>query len=320
VTQFLFSYGQAFNLIFGTTGNILTLLVLSRRRMRQKSPGLYLLVLSATDLIVILLGLCGRHVIRGFTGIDLTGRSLWYCRVWYHLVNGCICYNHWVLAGVSFERCLAILFPLKSLGLIGKRNAKIYLIASFLCSIAYVAHSYRSYALVPRNDSALCVVDEWHEFAKNVRPWLDFIVVNILPAAIICVCNGVLIFTLRKRSISDDHSTLKDDVKSVLPMLVLVSMAYLILVTPSHINYIVYTGFFVNYNSDDEAIEGMAWAIGAFLVYFNHAVNFLLYLVSGSDFRMEFKAMFGFKRGGRGHHASIKDLSEAPTSITDTHI
>lgn len=298
VSDFLFLYGMAFNGVVGTTGNILALMVLTRKRMRQGTVGLYLIVISATDLIITVSGIWGRHLIRSATGFDPTSIHNWYCKGWYYVINVALSYNHWVLAGVSVERSIAIIFPLRSLTLITKRNAQIYMVISLICLLLYNSHSFhKSYIVVERQGKAVCTVDESNVFAKEIKAWSDFFIINVIPAIFICLCNGFLIYKLfciraKNPVLQNTSKGLHDGIQSVLPMLVVVSVMYLVLLTPNHIIYIKHTAFKVQYSSGQtQATENMLWAIVAFLVYFNHAINFLLYIVSGSEFRTEFKAM-----------------------------
>lgn len=68
---------------------------------------------------------------------------------------------------------------------------------------------------------------------------------------------------------------------------------YLILTTPSNISYVINTAFHVVYDSSshEAAVVELTWASVAICVYFSNASNFILYMVSGKEFRAEFKAM-----------------------------
>ncbi|CAF2838351.1 unnamed protein product [Rotaria sp. Silwood2] len=72
-------YFSIFIFLFGTIGNILNILVLSRRQLRTNSCSLFFLVSSIANLIAILSGLTTR-MLSGWT-LDLTNTINWLCKL-----------------------------------------------------------------------------------------------------------------------------------------------------------------------------------------------------------------------------------------------
>jgi len=72
-------------------------------------------------------------------------------------------------------------------------------------------------------------------------------------------------------------------------MLIVVSVAWLLLTTP----YAVFTLFQPTYSKDPQtvAIQKLTRCICFLLMYVNHAINFLLYCLTGRKFRAELKEM-----------------------------
>jgi Kef-type K+ transport system membrane component KefB len=65
-------------LLFGTFTNILSLLVLSRKRMRKHSTYVYLAILSVIDLLALWLGITRDFLAHGF---NIHIRALWLCKI-----------------------------------------------------------------------------------------------------------------------------------------------------------------------------------------------------------------------------------------------
>ncbi|ELU07343.1 hypothetical protein CAPTEDRAFT_215390 [Capitella teleta] len=268
----------------------------SRRKLSQSTSSLYLQILSVTDLFRVIIGVPGRHLVREVTGQDPLSISWWYCVLWYYLLKLTTAYNHWIMAGVSIERCIAIMFPLKSKRIINKKNAKRFLGTTLLCVCVYTLHFFKTYTLVDRFGKKVCTENTSDFFSREVRVWLDYVMIQILPGFFIFLCNGFLIHTLlrRKSGVAKDSSRkTKDPLQAIVRMLVVVSLMYLVLTTPANINYILNSAFQVVYDqqSREAATEKMTWAIVSFCVFFDHSCNFILYVATGSEFRLELMRM-----------------------------
>ncbi|ELU09507.1 hypothetical protein CAPTEDRAFT_200379 [Capitella teleta] len=172
ISKFFWLYGQGFNFVIGLPGNTLCLMVLRRKKMSQSTSSLYLQILSITDLARVIVGVPGRHMVRELTGEDPLSISWWYCVWWYYLLKMTTSYNHWIMAGVSIERCIAVLFPLKSMRFINMKNAKRYLVVSFIGCAVYTLHFFKSYTLVERLGKTACTVNDEDFFSREVRPCL----------------------------------------------------------------------------------------------------------------------------------------------------
>jgi hypothetical protein len=199
------------------------------------------------------------------------------------------------------------------------KNAKRFLVASFICCAAYTAHFFKTYTLVPRLGQMVCTSNDADYFSRVVRVWLDYILIQILPGFFIFLCNGFLIHKLFRRQsgvAKEANRAAKDPLQTIVRMLVVVSLMYLIMTTPANVNYIVNSAFYVIYDprSREAAVEKMTWAIVSFLVFFNHSCNFLLYITTGAEFRREFLRMVGELCCCCSRRLS--ELARRPTTVT----
>ena len=95
-------YGGLLILITGGIGNSITLLVLSQKSMKQFAVNICLITMTTGDLLHTVIGQAGRHMIRGFYGIDLTSLSAVYCKIWCCIVSYPLIYSTYALVGKLF--------------------------------------------------------------------------------------------------------------------------------------------------------------------------------------------------------------------------
>ena len=119
-------------LLFGTFTNILSLLILSRKRMRKHSTYVYLAILSVIDLLALWLGISRDYLAHGY-GMYI--KSLWLCKLHSFLFYFTLDMSSWILVAVSVDRFLAITFVFSSYTrqLLLKLLAKPKLICSIIC-------------------------------------------------------------------------------------------------------------------------------------------------------------------------------------------
>jgi hypothetical protein len=98
-------------LAFGTCTNILSLLVLTRKRMRKHSTYLYLAILSIIDMLALHLGLIRDYLAHGYC---IYINTTWLCRLHSFLFYYTLDFSSWILVAVSIDRFLAITFVFSS--------------------------------------------------------------------------------------------------------------------------------------------------------------------------------------------------------------
>lgn len=98
-------------LAFGTCTNILSLLVLTRKRMRKHSTYSYLAILSVIDMLALYLGLIRDYLAHGY---QIYISATWLCRLHSFLFYYTLDFSSWILVAVSIDRFLAITFVFSS--------------------------------------------------------------------------------------------------------------------------------------------------------------------------------------------------------------
>ena len=102
----------------------------------------------------------------------------------------------------------------------------------------------------------------------------------------------------------------KNSETQIYAILLLVAFAFLILVTPGYIFFIL--NMVIDFAASPAIYAGFILFSSTVqkLVYTNHGINFFLYVISGQKFRKDLKRLFTFKR-----KVNVKE--ESQTDVTD---
>ena len=131
-------------------------------------------------------------------------------------------------------------------------------------------------------------------YMKTVRPIQDLIIRSAAPFAVLLTCNIIIISKLiRQQAIRQGlvSASTKNNTKSITVMLLTVSFVHLVCITPLQLLYLrdetgqIRGGI----NNEEEARKFLEWALAVVVYYLNHAINFILYCISGKDFRQDVK-------------------------------
>ena len=277
-------YGAPPILIFGTVGNILSILVMNRKSLRMSTTSLYLTVLAVTDLILLYIGVLpvwlqqllkvGRTLSRG-------------CTMYLSMVFFIIHFQAWIIVSVSLERLAAVWFPIRHKHLFTRAKAGIGLIFIAIPLIAETSHHYFTL------DVSTCLPrDEYLYFLHYVYPWIDITLANILPFLIMLSSAAAIICKLLQRK----HNMEKKKFSSMTITLLTVNSVFFITTSPICIVLIIFP---IRMQGDTTPGEFHLYvvirAICNLLYFVNNAINFLLYCLSGRRFRRELLTMIGLK-------------------------
>jgi hypothetical protein len=174
-------------------------------------------------------------------------------------------------------------------------------LTSLIFSIVYRLHAFWTFKISIKNGERSCGIDPTNYFAKEVRPWYDLVLKWGVPMIVIVISNIFIIKSLYKAKAmrgkldagGESGKGQDQKLKSLAVMLVVVSITFIIMVSPVHLNYVVNASFDPGYTTPGKtaAIQRLTFAVGITATYLNHAINFFLYVISGGDFREEFKQM-----------------------------
>ena len=151
----------------------------------------------------------------------------------------------------------------------------------------------------------------------QVYYWLSFIVNFALPFTLILIMNSVIIHKIRKKSDmlhlerstgERKNSKVDDKERQIFAILLLVTFVFLILTTPGYVLFLCV--MIMNFFSSPQGFAGyyLFYSVAQKLQVTNHAINFLLYVISGRNFRTDLLAIFKFRKGSE--EVSVSNLTE----------
>lgn len=327
----LYKYGMTILFIFGSVGNFLAIAVLLRKRLRNSSGSLYLIVLGFMDQCNIFAAVLGSHVIRSYTGFDYIRYHRGLCKFAYFTIVACAQAAFYLIAAMSLERAIVVSNPLRHMNTFTrKRTGLIIVFISMVWIVKNLEKFWSMGAIYGQDENGTMILDRecgitagaTFNFSIDIRPWLDY-VITFLAALIIIVCNIVIIVAVNRSGRLQKHvANVKDSesgskVRQMIPMLVTTSLCFLVLALPLQIVTIIYP---TNPNDATTASAGTAkllWSFGLLTSYMNNGVNFYVYCVSGRLFRKELKDMFHCRStSARDKYKSTSQASGSKAQIT----
>ena len=292
VAHFLLLYISPVIILFGTLGNILSLVVLQSRHYKSSPTSIALSALALADIGVLNTGLL-RHWIKTVAGIDVRSFGNISCKIHagFTYLTGVLSGN--ILAITSMERVISVWFPLKVRNWITKQRM---LVAVVLVSTVYLlCHVPFFITMHVRSYSTKTYCGSFSSTFYTIWHWASMVMKNFVPIVAIFICNLLIIIGLQRAAINRKKNLNKEDKKtsSTTVMLVVVGVVYLLTVTPGSIHLLGESyGAFPSETIHDKAKYELTYAITQQLKYVNSAINFLLYCCTGTKFRKALRKLF----------------------------
>ena len=298
--------------VVGLMGNFLAGLVMFQEKNRDVSCYFYMGVLSIMDSIPILLGTT-YWILSDLTNTVLTPFShKIYCNITWPLIAGGILSGTYIILAMTFDRFLAVQFPLKAAVWCTVRRARISCaVIVAVCFIFRLPYFVWTDAIRPMS----CVAFQGKQSRLEiVYYWVNTVLSSYVPFILLVTFNTMIIRTLRGRSkyfteektksnssinaSESDISTLSQNVnnlqirgekkgkpsssssvskksrKTTTFMLLLVSFSFLIFTAPLYMVYVVY--MIKPYLESPETYAEFSLVINTAynLVQLNHCFNF----------------------------------------------
>lgn len=291
----------------GTIGNILSIVVLLRKRLRKSTTSLYLTVLAFSDLTVLYTGL-SRHWIKQVYNFDVRHFSEKSCKINVFVNYLALYFSSWLLVAVTMERVLVVRFPNSKF----KSNKKIA--TGVICLLFAIFAALNTHILYGRTDVIVfegnttnvkrCYYkdEEYRLFYKQVFPWIDLMLFSGIPFCLLFTGNLLiamkLISTKRKLEKWKNTQAPFSSVKrtyNTFKILFTLNTVFLVCTTPISISIIGDFYWQKDASMKTVAVLKLVWTIFDMMMYCNNTFNFLLYCISGDMFRQELKSLLSRK-------------------------
>ena len=273
-------------LILGLTGNMLSLIVLLNKSLRNSSHTLLLCSLAVSDTILLITFLMRSWLLAAFD-IDIRTGSSVICKTLLFMMYFGSHLSSWTLGLVALERLVSVAWPLQAFHYCSRRRIVIAWVVMSGLLLLVNGHIFWTADVISESPKhPVCAFNtRYYQFAYEIYPWIDMSVMT-LTFVVLLICNSVIIIILnkarRKRNnnmTSNGNHHHSDHVTDVTMMLTTVSLFYLLTTTPFMIHLL---GLGVDMSPKLDALVSTTLQI---LFCTNYSVNFFLYVLSGSRFR-----------------------------------
>ncbi|KAL8569510.1 hypothetical protein ACOMHN_002057 [Nucella lapillus] len=302
----------------GILGNVLAFCVLvSARRSRRNTTYVYMASLSVSDTLVQIVNIL--FLVRKFPGHETLKEGS--CGLVFFLLYFSIHFNVVLMITMTVERYLAICFPLRAPQWFTIRRARlVVLLEAVLVFGLDVQHLIlRGMVFDEKAGQYFCMPKGTFTtfYMFKIWPWVDAVIYCYVPLACLVVFNVLILRQVRLSSsfqaktntaavaaATDKTSKMSDKEAQLTRMLLLVTTAFLIFVSPVAIIIVVERNYWFPDTPLEKAQYHLVRTICNNLDYTNHALNFLLYCFSGQRFRQELKQFFGCFLSGSSEKSS----------------
>ena len=299
-------------IVFGTVGNSLAIVVLTRKSIKVTTTAIYLSFLAISDLVVLYTGLL-RQWLTYLFDYDVRHISEAACKIHLWLVYSSLDFSAWIVMIVTVERLISAWFPHKAKNKCSRKSAIaiVTIVLFFLLALnSHLLYGMINEIVLDSNGHAVTVykcseIDEtYRNFFNLIWPWIDLAVFCAIPFTVIVIGNCCILFkvvTSQRRTKSkivpttskSTHATKKAPKHlSMTAMLLTLNTVFLLTTSPVSVYNIGYPQWSSVDTAQNYANLDFWWAIVNMLMYTNNALNFLLYCLSGTRFRREVKRAF----------------------------
>ncbi|XP_035906829.1 neuropeptides capa receptor-like isoform X1 [Anopheles stephensi] len=338
IGNFLNFYYMPLLVVVGSIGNILSVLVFFNTKLKKLSSSYYLAALGISD-TCYLVGLFVTWL--SFFQVHIYTREP-YCQLFTYTSGVSSFLSVWYVVAFTFERFIVVRYPLKRQSWCTVRRAKTIIacltMVGSVHSVPYIFYAGTQYS--ERSNVTICDMRKEYTSQMEIFNYIDTVIVFVVPFTIIVVLNSVTSFTvwrfaglrrnmtlpkrkpsnleirrqlsfqyfsthpngrngiLRRTSMRENrmlHSQMK-----VTKMLLIVSSVFVCLNLPS---YVMRVRAFVETGHSYLTVLVQYYCYLFFIT--NFGINFILYCISGQNFRKAVIEMFRRHRKSRVNQEPI---------------
>jgi len=297
----LVKYAMISIVIMGTIGNVISFIVLIRRRMRRNSINIYLAILACADTVVLYIS-AFKTWLRVIAGFELLHVSNALCKITIFIFMLASHLSAWLIVLVTADRLIVVCFPFRSAKMSTPRGSAVTTILLLCVLILYnlhllwtmhlheYVHGYKQYIPQLSNDFMNGPFNYVRLASYTIIPFVLVLGMNIRIIVSICrttensPLNTNKIFLRTIRFVTDSNRILRNK-RRLTTMLLVVSFSWLFLTLPFTVISLIN---FKNSTNHRRAIIFLLKTISFLLMYLNHSCNFLLYCFVGKRIRTEF--------------------------------
>ncbi|CAH1786280.1 unnamed protein product [Owenia fusiformis] len=307
-------------LVFGTIGNVLSIVVFGSKKMRSKTMSLYLISLAVVDILALWFGLFTKWVPHIETTPPITVRALngFSCKLITFMVytNGHV--TSWILVFVTYERFISVFFPLKAKALFKIKSTLIIIAMLFTVFISLNLHIFWMVDVIENNitNERDCRYTEDHkEYWTKRRGFIDLILGSFIPFILMLIASIAIISKLATRKIGAMNNK---NIAAMTITLLLCNFFFMLTTAPIVLFLVLNNSWYPQQGEighPDYYAYQIHYTICDMIFYINHSANFVLYCISGPIFRKQIKSMFmQMKCFGRNNKVGGKSMTNGDST------
>ncbi|CAN7999051.1 unnamed protein product, partial [Ixodes hexagonus] len=291
--------------IIGVVGNSVTIVIMTRRRMRSSTNN-YLAALAIVDMLYLLGGFA--LSLKHYEFIQEQGLHIYFRCFPFILLLTDTCSNTsvWITATFTVERYIAVCHPIKGKVLCTESRARKAVIAVVVFCFVLTLPTPFEYAVIEEKHpvtNATIVSMSYSEFGKNelykkIYYWLTVVLFTLVPFCLLAVFNAFLVRSVhisrnqRTKMTQRTDSSRDNQENKITVMLIAVVILFFVCQLPTAMT-LLYTSIRVpEEGSEDEMLVFALGNIFNFLMSINAAGNFILYCLLSQKYRRTFLQIF----------------------------
>ncbi|XP_065643131.1 chemerin-like receptor 1 [Hydra vulgaris] len=286
--------------IFGLLGNFVSVAIwkrINRKRCNdRKSAGVYLITLTVTDSCLLFLFLSTEALQALMPSIIHGSYTFFYTHIGIPLFYWLFCSSVWIVVFLTINRFIAVLFPLRSKRLNNLTNTYIIIFVVFFLSLALNIPRFYNYQMLHVSNSSV------HEMfnqtqTKSLHSYefgVHCIFLLSSPFLIISVSNCSIIYKLCQKRGERERAKkmLLSQEKKMTLILMTISISFLIFLMWQCASQCFWIIELDSHSLDSSKTYDLFHHFGILGIVINSSNNFILYCVSGVEFRKQFYALF----------------------------
>ena len=301
-SQWIWKVSPPVTLTFGTFGNVMAIVILSRMRSDRSAMNLYLRALTASDLCVLYTGLVVIWVNKNL-GFVVIAKNGVVCKLYAWIVYSCAAFSTWLLVVFTLHRAASVVWPHRINVVCTRRKTLVAVSGMLLVACLPYSHALYGFDVVSTETSRFCIMrfQSYAIFFEDVWLKVDMFLFSLLPFAILVLSNGVLIVTLA-RSVKAARETLttgqqtgsrQKKASATTVTVIAVCVAFVVLTLPLNVKHMLFSLFTSDLTSSHKlqyiAVLSFFDSLASMLVYWNYSIKFYVYFLTGTRFRSEFE-------------------------------
>ncbi|XP_046558655.1 FMRFamide receptor-like [Haliotis rubra] len=273
----------------GLLGNILTVIVLTKRNMLT-STNAFLSALAISDAIKLINDILYVLVTIFSKTDDVMGnRAYGYLYPYAHFIfNMSVCVSSWLTVSVAVERYILVCHPTRARALCSRYRAVVTCVVVYIIMTVVAlpsAFRYRTKWCYDQslNESMLHVelTELYHnQVFVSAYTWAQNLLRSIIPLLVLVALNACIIGALRKTRANKRNSSRH----RVTVMMIMVIVVFMVCITP---DAIMSTVFGFGYHEAGPLVKGIREFTDTLLAL-NAAINFVIYCLFNKVFRQSF--------------------------------